>query len=144
MVVGSGVDAIARTLSRSLSTGTGAVARARAKMSSCSCTFGWRHGTRRSRTAPSTPLELFFDLTFVVAIAQAASGLHHDLVRGHAGDCWAITVQGSSNIIIADNVVNDITVYGSDQAVMYHSGEPSINDRGRELGMTNRIDLVPA
>ena len=34
----------------------------------------------------STPLELFFDLTFVVAVAQAASGLHHGLVGGHAGD----------------------------------------------------------
>src|SRR5215204_3715190 len=31
----------------------------------------------------STPLELFFDLTFVVAIAQAAAGLHHGLVDGH-------------------------------------------------------------
>ena len=35
------------------------------------------------RTA--TPLELFFDLTFVVAIAQAASSLHHGLVDGDAG-----------------------------------------------------------
>ncbi|WP_319445636.1 MULTISPECIES: DUF3060 domain-containing protein [unclassified Mycobacterium] len=60
------------------------------------------------------------------------------------GSCWAVTVQGSSNIIIADNVVDNIIVYGSDQTVMYHSGEPSINDRGRELGMTNRIDQVPA
>jgi hypothetical protein len=60
------------------------------------------------------------------------------------GSCWAIAVQGSSNIIIADNVVNDIVVYGSDQTVMFHTGEPSINDRGRELGMTNRIDQVPA
>jgi low temperature requirement protein LtrA len=34
----------------------------------------------------ATPLELFFDLTFVVAVAQAASGLHHGLVEGHAGD----------------------------------------------------------
>ena len=34
----------------------------------------------------STPLELFFDLTFVVAIAQAASSLHHGLVEGRAGD----------------------------------------------------------
>jgi len=34
----------------------------------------------------ATPLELFFDLTFVVAVAQAASGLHHGLVGGHAGD----------------------------------------------------------
>ena len=36
------------------------------------------------RTA--TPLELFFDLTFVVAIAQAANSLHHGLVDGDAGD----------------------------------------------------------
>jgi low temperature requirement protein LtrA len=34
----------------------------------------------------STPLELFFDLTFVVALSQAASGLHHGLVEGRAGD----------------------------------------------------------
>jgi hypothetical protein len=60
------------------------------------------------------------------------------------GSCWAIAVQGSSNIVIADNVVNDIVVYGSDQTVMFHTGAPSINDRGRELGMTNRIDQVPA
>ncbi len=34
----------------------------------------------------STPLELFFDLTFVVAVAQAASGLHHGLVDGHGAE----------------------------------------------------------
>jgi len=34
----------------------------------------------------STPLELFFDLTFVVAIAEAGASLHHGLVDGHAGD----------------------------------------------------------
>ena len=34
----------------------------------------------------ASPLELFFDLTFVVAIAQAASGLHHGLVEGHASE----------------------------------------------------------
>jgi low temperature requirement protein LtrA len=33
------------------------------------------------RTA--TPLELFFDLVFVVAVAQAASSLHHAIVEGH-------------------------------------------------------------
>ena len=33
----------------------------------------------------STPLELFFDLCFVVAVAQAATGLHHDLSEGHVG-----------------------------------------------------------
>ena len=34
----------------------------------------------------STPLELFFDLTFVVAVAQASESLHHGLVEGHARD----------------------------------------------------------
>jgi low temperature requirement protein LtrA len=33
----------------------------------------------------STPLELFFDLVIVVAVAQAASGLHHSLSEGHPG-----------------------------------------------------------
>jgi low temperature requirement protein LtrA len=33
----------------------------------------------------STPLELLFDLVFVVAIAQAAAGLHHAMVAGHLG-----------------------------------------------------------
>ncbi|MGH9212985.1 MAG: low temperature requirement protein A [Acidimicrobiales bacterium] len=37
----------------------------------------------------STPLELFFDLTFVVAVAQASGSLHHGLVDGHAGDVLA-------------------------------------------------------
>jgi low temperature requirement protein LtrA len=32
----------------------------------------------------ATPLELFFDLVVVVAVAQAASGLHHALAEGHA------------------------------------------------------------
>jgi low temperature requirement protein LtrA len=36
------------------------------------------------RTA--TVLELFFDLCFVVAVAQAASTLHHQVAGGHVGD----------------------------------------------------------
>jgi low temperature requirement protein LtrA len=57
------------------------------------------HGTHRRRpwVAPlgprspeeahraATPLELFFDLVIVVAVAQAASGLHHELSEGHFG-----------------------------------------------------------
>jgi len=31
----------------------------------------------------STPLELFFDLTFVVAVARASAALHHELAGGH-------------------------------------------------------------
>jgi hypothetical protein len=60
------------------------------------------------------------------------------------GTCWAVTVQGSGNLIVADNVINDITVYGSDQTVFYKAGEPVVWDRGRELGMMNRIDRIPA
>jgi low temperature requirement protein LtrA len=37
----------------------------------------------------STPLELLFDLTFVVAVAQAAAQLHHALALGHAGHALA-------------------------------------------------------
>jgi low temperature requirement protein LtrA len=31
----------------------------------------------------ATPLELFFDLVFVVAVAQASAALHHSLAEGH-------------------------------------------------------------
>jgi low temperature requirement protein LtrA len=37
----------------------------------------------------STPLELFFDLCFVVAVASAAASLHHDLAHDHpSGYVW--------------------------------------------------------
>jgi low temperature requirement protein LtrA len=39
-----------------------------------------RHEPHRA----ATPLELFFDLVFVVAVAQAASSLHHAIADGHA------------------------------------------------------------
>ena len=60
------------------------------------------------------------------------------------GSCWAVTMQGSSNVVIADNIVDNVIVYGNDQTVFYKNGEPFVWDRGRELGMTNRIDRVPA
>jgi low temperature requirement protein LtrA len=34
----------------------------------------------------ATPLELFFDLCFVVAVALASSGLHHEVSEGHIAD----------------------------------------------------------
>ncbi|MCG6496236.1 low temperature requirement protein A [Kitasatospora sp. A2-31] len=43
----------------------------------------------RSRDEPhrvATPLELFFDLCFVVAVGQAGRELAHDLAAGHYGD----------------------------------------------------------
>ncbi len=58
------------------------------------------------------------------------------------GSCWAVTVMGSSNTVVADNVVNDITVYGYDETVFYKGGDPVIWDRGRELGMVNRLQRV--
>jgi low temperature requirement protein LtrA len=42
-----------------------------------------RDPTEAHRAA--TPLELLFDLCFVVAVAQAAGALHHDLVAGEIG-----------------------------------------------------------
>ncbi len=60
------------------------------------------------------------------------------------GSCRAVTVQGSGHTVIADNVENDVTVYGSGNTVLYKGGNPVVVDRGRELGMTNRIDRVPA
>ncbi|MEB3021406.1 DUF3060 domain-containing protein [[Mycobacterium] crassicus] len=60
------------------------------------------------------------------------------------GDCWAVTMQGSQNTVIAQHIINDVTVYGYDQTVYYHNGDPFLFDRGRELGMTNRLARVPA
>jgi hypothetical protein len=60
------------------------------------------------------------------------------------GTCWGVTMQGSSNTVIADTVINDITVYGWDQTALFHNGEPALNDIGRQLGMVNRLDRVPA
>lgn len=60
------------------------------------------------------------------------------------GTCLAVTVQGSSNFVVADNIVNDVTVYGWDQTVLYKNGSPIVWDRGRELGMTNHVDRLVA
>jgi Protein of unknown function (DUF3060) len=58
------------------------------------------------------------------------------------GTCWAVTVLGSGHTVVADNVVHDVTVYGSNESVFYKNGEPFVWDRGRELGMVNRISHV--
>jgi low temperature requirement protein LtrA len=34
----------------------------------------------------ATPLELFFDLVFVMAVVQAANRLHHSIAEGHASE----------------------------------------------------------
>ncbi|WP_428342289.1 DUF3060 domain-containing protein [Mycobacterium sp.] len=58
------------------------------------------------------------------------------------GTCRAVTVMGSGHTIVADSVIHDITVYGSGESVFYKNGEPFVWDRGRELGMVNRVSHV--
>ena len=58
------------------------------------------------------------------------------------GNCYAVTMMGSGNTVVADSVSHDITVYGYDQTVFYKGGSPILWDRGRELGMTNRLQQV--
>lgn len=48
------------------------------------------------------------------------------------GTCWAVTVMGSSNTVVA----------GWDETVFFRNGDPFIWDRGRELGMVNRLQRV--
>jgi hypothetical protein len=58
------------------------------------------------------------------------------------GNCWAVTVMGSGNTVVADSVTHDITAYGYNETVFFHNGDPILWDRGRELGMTNRLQRV--
>jgi low temperature requirement protein LtrA len=59
-------------------------------VSSAGRVSGARRNARMTARSPhehhraATPLELLFDLVFVVAIAQAASGLHHAVGEAHA------------------------------------------------------------
>lgn len=55
-------------------------------MTSTHATAPLRRMTARSRSEAhraATPLELFFDLCFVVAVAQAGGQLVHALAEGH-------------------------------------------------------------
>ncbi|MFC4536696.1 low temperature requirement protein A [Sphaerisporangium dianthi] len=56
---------------------------ARARVPALRTTMTGRDPSEGHRAA--TPLELLFDLCFVVAVAQAAAELHHALAEGHAG-----------------------------------------------------------
>ncbi len=58
------------------------------------------------------------------------------------GTCWAVTVQGSSNVIIADNVINDVTVYGSNQTVFFKNGDP-VGGYNSITPWTNAYPLLP-
>ncbi|PHQ88373.1 MAG: hypothetical protein COB48_15110 [Pseudoalteromonas sp.] len=56
-----------------------------------------RDSQEHSRTA--TPLELFFDLVSVIAIAAAAAGLHHSIIEAH-------TLQGIITFMMANTNLN--------------------------------------
>ena len=123
--------------------------------------MGWRAS---SGSLAATVIVVSAGLVAGVPVAQAKNGDTHVTGQGivetldcndstlivvgtsntitAVGSCWAVTVQGSANVIIADHVVNDITVFGFNQTVLYHDGDPAVLDRGRELGLTNRIDRV--
>lgn len=59
------------------------------------------------------------------------------------GTCWAVSVQGSSNTIVADTIIHDVTAFGIDQTVLFRDGAPALIDRGLELGMANRLQRLP-
>ena len=40
------------------------------------------------------------------------------------GNCWAVTVMGSFQHRLADNVIHDITVYGYDETVFFKAVDP--------------------
>ena len=69
--------------------------------------------------------------------ADAENGDTHVVAEGieRTPDC--------NDAAVADGVTHDLAVYGFDQTVFYHNGAPLVGDRGRELGMTNRLQQVP-
>ena len=55
------------------------------------------------------------------------------------GFVWAVTVRGSSNIIVADNIVGQRPrVRQQPDRLLQERPDPTVWDRGRELGMVNR------
>ena len=58
------------------------------------------------------------------------------------GNCWAVTIQGSGNTVVADNVINDITVYGFNQTALYKNGEPVVVEYARSFFPVILIVLV--
>jgi low temperature requirement protein LtrA len=53
-------------------------------------TRGWmtpmRACSQHEQQRASTPLELLFDLVFVIAVSKAANALHHGISAGHAAE----------------------------------------------------------
>jgi hypothetical protein len=77
---------------------------------------------------------------------QAKNGDTHVTGEGleQTIDCNGATllVDGTRNTVNALGTCWAVTVMGYNESVFYKSGQPFVWDRGRELGMTNRISQV--
>ena len=50
------------------------------------------------------------------------------------GSCWAVTMQGSSNVVVTDNIVDNVIVYGKRPDRLLQERRAVVWDRGRESG----------
>ena len=111
----------------------------------------------------ATPLELLFDLVFVVAIAQAASGLHHAVAEAHIGQAitnytmvffgiwwawmnftWFASAYDCDDVLYRLSVFVQITgalVFAAGVKTMFDAGAINIATLGGYVIM--RLALVP-
>ena len=72
--------------------------------------------------------------------------MHWTLVAGSLATCVitiAATPAATAPAAHAKNGDTHVIGEGLEQTVFYHNGAPILWDRGRELGMTNRLQQVP-
>jgi low temperature requirement protein LtrA len=108
----------------------------------------------------ATPLELFTDLCYVVAVAQAAASLHHEVVEGHPGHgllffavaffaiwwAWLNFAWFNSAYDPDDNLHRLLTLLQIFGSLVLAAGIPSFFDQDFTLGVTGyvimRVGLV--
>src|SRR3954463_2690151 len=98
----------------------------------------------------STPLELLFDLTFVVAVSQAAASLAHGLGEGHTGRAllgyvlvffaiwwaWMNFTWFASSYDTDDVPYRLLTLLQMGGVLVLAAGVPAALDHGDYLGVT--------
>ena len=117
----------------------------------------WRRPMRpRSPDDPhraATPLELFFDLVFVVAIAQAASGLHHAIADAHAVDgvlgyllaffgiwwAWMNFTWFASAYDVDDAPYRVLVFVQMTGALIFAAGVPALAEMDRTVAVTGYV-----
>jgi len=101
----------------------------------------------------ATPLELFFDLVIVVAVAQAARGLHHALSEGHFGSgvlmysmvffgvwwawvnfTWFASAYDNDDVVYRLLVLLQLT-----GALVFAAGIPSFEHGDRRVGVSGYV-----